>query len=185
MSRKVKILDCTLRDGGYVNDWGFSNSQINKIVRSLECANIDIVELGYLDDNKGKGENSTLFNNLSSVDKILNNVPRSAKKVVMIDLFSVEINKIPKQSETKVDGIRLAFHKNNIEEALSAAKKIINLGYDLFFQPMITKRYTDEEFLSVIYSACQLDIYAFYIVDSFGSMSLLEFKHMLIWQAVT
>ena len=48
----IKILDCTLRDGGYVNNWEFSKSQISKIVSALEKSNIDIIELGYLDDKK-------------------------------------------------------------------------------------------------------------------------------------
>jgi len=97
----------------------------------------------------------------------------------MIDLFAFDVDKLPKQTVTKIDGIRIVFHKRDTTDALQAAKKIINLGYQLFFQPMVTKTYTDNEFLSMIRSANQLDIHAFYIVDSFGSMSLAEFKHYI------
>ena len=51
---KIKILDCTLRDGGYINDWEFSNDQILDVIASLEKSNIEIVECGYLNDKKGK-----------------------------------------------------------------------------------------------------------------------------------
>jgi 3-deoxy-D-manno-octulosonate cytidylyltransferase len=97
----------------------------------------------------------------------------------MIDLFAFDVDQLPKQVNTKINGIRLAFHKKDATDALLTAVKIIDLGYQLFLQPMVTKTYADEEFLSLIKEANQLDIYAFYIVDSFGSMSLTEFRHYI------
>jgi len=179
MHRNIKILDCTLRDGGYVNNWRFSKFQISKIIDSLEKSNIDIIELGYLDDKKGGKENSTLFDSISAVDKILSDVPSNFIKVVMVDLFAFDIGKLPPKNDTEIDGIRLAFHKKDMDDALLSAEKIIDLGYQLFFQPMVTKMYTDDEFLSLIEKANQLGVYALYVVDSFGSMSLTEFKHYI------
>ena len=167
MDNRIRILDCTLRDGGYVNNWGFSQPQIFKIIESLEASNVDIIELGYLDDSRGRERNSTLFKSMSSISGILNGVNKGASKVVMIDLFAFDVDQLPKKSDTEIDGIRLVFHKRNIGDALLVAQKIIDLGYQLFFQPMVTKTYAEDEFLSVIESANQLDIYAFYIVDSF------------------
>lgn len=173
----VKILDCTLRDGGYINNWEFSQHQISKIVSALEKSNIDIIELGYLDDKKGCSINSTLFNSVASMDKALGDLASTVQKVVMIDLFGFNVDKLPLQSDTKINGIRLAFHKKDINDALMAAEKIIDLGYQLFFQPMVTKNYTSDNFLDLITKVNRLNIYAFYIVDSFGSMSLNEFQH--------
>ena len=48
----VKILDCTLRDGGYVNDWTFGIKNIKKTIRQLKKANIDIIECGFLSNKK-------------------------------------------------------------------------------------------------------------------------------------
>jgi hypothetical protein len=174
-----KILDCTLRDGGYVNNWGFSQSQIFKIISALEKSNVDIIELGYLDDKKGNSINSTLFDSVSSADKALGDFAKTVQKVVMIDLFGFDIDKLPLQSDTKINGIRLAFHKKDSDKALVVAEKIIDLGYQLFFQPMVTKNYTDDEFLALIIRANKLNIYAFYVVDSFGSMSLNEFQYYI------
>jgi 3-deoxy-D-manno-octulosonate cytidylyltransferase len=179
MVDEVKILDCTLRDGGYVNNWDFSHSQIIKIIKSLEASNVDIIELGYLDDCKGKERNSTLFSSISAISGTLNGINKRIFKVVMIDLFTFDADQLPQKSDTEIDGIRLTFHKKNINDALLVSKKIIDLGYKIFFQPMVTKTYTDDEFLSLIKSVNQLDIHAFYIVDSFGSMSLTNFRHYI------
>ena len=175
-TKNLKILDCTLRDGGYVNNWRFSQSQILKIVGALEKSNVDIIELGYLDDKKGSSINSTLFDSVASVDAALGSLAPKVQKVVMIDLFGFNMDKLPLQSDTKINGIRLAFHKKDVNNALAAAEKIIDLGYQLFFQPMVTKNYTDDEFLALIERVNKLNIYAFYVVDSFGSMTLSEFQ---------
>ena len=175
----IKILDCTLRDGGYINNWEFSQPQISKIVNALEKSKIDIIELGYLNDKKGNSINSTLFDSVFSVDRALSSLAPTVQKVVMIDLFSFDIDKLPLQSNTKINGIRLAFHKKDINDAMVAAEKIIDLGYQLFFQPMVTKNYINDEFRDLIIRANRLNIHAFYVVDSFGSMTLDEFQHYI------
>lgn len=48
--KQVKLLDCTLRDGGYVNDWEFGHDNIVTIFERLISAGVDILEVGFLDD---------------------------------------------------------------------------------------------------------------------------------------
>ena len=45
---KISILDCTLRDGGYVNNWTYGKETIAGITKGLEKAGVDIFELGFL-----------------------------------------------------------------------------------------------------------------------------------------
>lgn len=176
---KIKVLDCTLRDGGYINDWNFKDSQIIKILKSLENSNIDVIECGYLNDKKSQSDNTTLFKNTKNIDKFIKNINR-VQKVVMINHGDYDVKNLPHKDKTNIDGIRLAFHKEKLDDALKEAKKIINLGYKLYIQPMVTKNYTDLEFLSMIEKVNELNPYSFYIVDSFGSMTLDEFHKYLI-----
>lgn len=177
---KISLLDCTLRDGGYINDWNFSFSNIKKIIKCLEESNIEIIECGYINNKDIRQSDSTLFNDLSIIDDILKNHNNSVEKVVMANLGDFDIEKIVPKCESKIDGIRLAFHQNHLDDALDITRKIIQLGYKLYFQPMITKNYSDLEFLSMIQKVNSLNIHAFYIVDSFGSMTLDEFNKYLI-----
>ncbi len=176
----IKILDCTLRDGGYINDWNFTNNQIKNIINALETSKIDIIECGYLNEKKGQESNSTLFKNTKIFDDFIKDTNNAIKKVVMINLGDYDISNLPKQNMTKIDGIRLAFHKKDLKLALSQAEKMIDLGYHIYFQPMVTKNYSDLEFLSLIGKSNKLNIYSFYIVDSFGSMTLNEFQKYMI-----
>lgn len=176
----MQILDCTLRDGGYINDWNFKNSQIVKVLEALKNSHIEILECGYLDNKKSKMHDSTLFPNVQSIDKFLEFSKHNIQTVVMINDGDYDVKQLPHKEKTKIDGIRLAFHKEKFENALEEAKYIMDLGYKLYFQPMVTKNYSDIEFLSMIKHVNELLPHSFYIVDSFGSMTLDEFHRYLI-----
>ncbi len=176
----IKILDCTLRDGGYINNWEFSDTQVKNIINALKFSKIEIVECGYLDDKKGKSANSTLFNTAKTMQGLLDSINLDTQKVVMINLGDFDVKNLPIKDASGIDGIRLAFHKKDITLALKTAKEIIKLGYKLFFQPMVSKNYKDIEFLSLIDEVNKLGVYSFYIVDSFGSMTLSEFQRYMV-----
>lgn len=177
----IKILDCTLRDGGYINNWSFKDAHIAKIIKALGASKIDVIECGYLDDKRGQKNNSTLFDSMGSVEDVFQNINLDLKteKVIMINLGDYDISKLEKKNAF-IDGIRIAFHKNEADKAFEVACKIKDLGYKLYFQPMITKNYSDIEFLNLIEKVNTLNPFAFYIVDSFGSMTLKEFHKYLI-----
>ena len=176
----IKLLDCTLRDGGYINNWEFSNSNIKKILTSLSISNCEVIECGYLNDKNAKDKDSTLFATPNVFDTLTNKLDIKAEKVIMINLGDYDVDNLIHKKKTSIDGIRLAFHKEKLDIALKEAKKIIDLGYKLYFQPMVTKNFNDLEFLTMIEKVNKLDPYAFYIVDSFGSMTIGEFKRYLI-----
>lgn len=176
----IKILDCTLRDGGYVNDWNFSDNSIKTILSALNSSNIDIIECGYLNNKRGRENNTTLFNNINTLNKHLNILKDSqSKKVVMINLGDYNINELESSDNSSIDGIRLAFHKVDLDEALESSYKIKELGYNVYFQPMITKNYNKDEFVNMLEKVNKLNPYAFYIVDSFGSMIPQEFEQYM------
>jgi 4-hydroxy 2-oxovalerate aldolase len=58
---KIKVLDCTLRDGGYVNNWEFSTESIKEIIKSLIDLKVETVECSFVNHKTGTGKNLTLF----------------------------------------------------------------------------------------------------------------------------
>jgi 4-hydroxy 2-oxovalerate aldolase len=62
----IKILDCTLRDGGYINDFQFGKNAIAKIIWQLTKANIDIIECGFLEDCD-YDENRSIFSTAKEI----------------------------------------------------------------------------------------------------------------------
>ena len=77
---KTQILDCTLRDGGYINDFQFGEYGIRKIIAQLTNAGIDIIECGFLEDGE-YDSNTSVFNR---VEQIANFLPADHKNSMYV-----------------------------------------------------------------------------------------------------
>lgn len=167
----ISILDCTLRDGGYINNWKFNKKAVIETIHGLYMSAIDIIEIGFLDDCDGRDE-GTLFDSVETADRIISdsNVDKSSDFVVMIMHGRFDCSKLPECKETKLSGIRYCFKKQYIREALENCRFIRSKGYDVFLQPAALSDYNDWEVLDLVRSANELDIRSFYIVDTFGVM---------------
>ncbi len=179
---KIKILDCTLRDGGYINNWEFGELNIQKLITNLIKSDIDIIECGFI-TNKDTNKHQSLYNHIEDVKEYYKqNHIRKSLLVCMINYGDYDIENLPEYNKSLIDGIRVAFHKRDKADALQLCKAIKKKGYKLFMQPMVSVSYTDEEFVSLIKEANDINPYAFYIVDSFGVMKrndLLRFFYLV------
>ena len=174
----IRILDCTLRDGGYVNQWNFGKKVIKSVVKKLECANVDIIECGFLTTLK-TDENYSLFSEVTEIKEILFPKRKQTMYVAMIAIGkdAIHPSKLPEYDNESIDGIRLTFHQYEIEQAIEWANIIIEKGYKIFMQPVGTVLYSDYELLKLIEQMNELQPYAFYIVDTLGGMHRDELLH--------
>lgn len=179
---KVSILDCTLRDGGYVNQFAFENIHIVSIIKQLQYAAIDIVECGFLDSENGKTEDSTRYDRCETINALLEKLPGAEHPlfVAMIEYGKVTIDDIPEveDSANAIKGIRLSFRKSDHLSIFEVARKIVDKGYKLFIQPIATELYSDAELLNLIDRCNEIDIHAMYIVDTHGSMMREDFRRL-------
>jgi 4-hydroxy 2-oxovalerate aldolase len=164
----ISILDCTLRDGGYINSWMFGQKAIVEIVNGLEKANVDIIECGFIEDNQYNVD-SSVFDNASTMSKIFNK-KTNVLYVGMIALGDIEVEKVSEYNSDGIDGIRLTFHIEDLDEEMRSAKILMDKGYKVFIQPVGTTSYSDAELITLINHVNSLDPYAFYIVDTLGTM---------------
>jgi len=167
---RVQVLDCTLRDGGYCNKWRFGFDNIKRITSGLVEANVDIIECGFLTNKATYEQGVSKFTTLEELATVIPNKRYGKLFVSMVNFGEYNVADLPVYDGTSIDGIRVAFHKRDLIEALELCKEIKLKGYKVFIQPMVSLNYSDEEFLDLINQANQIEPYAFYIVDSFGVM---------------
>lgn len=182
MSR-VRLLDCTLRDGGYCNQWEFGMANAKKMVTGLTEAKVDIVECGFVTATKSCGEDQTLF---ASVDDVSQLLPQDKQPdttyVAMANYGELSSDDIPVRSDGMIDGLRIAFHKKDRVEGMKLCKEVKDKGFKVFVQAMVSVSYSDREFLELIEQANAVAPVAFYIVDSFGLMKrqdMLRFFYLV------
>ncbi len=177
----IKVLDCTLRDGGYNNNWMFGNKNILRIVDGLNTSNVDIIELGFITNKQEYNPEQSKFDTIERASSFIP-TNSSSKFVCMINYGEYHIDDIPARQDGFINGIRVAFHKRNINDALNFCKEIKKKGYDVFIQPMVSLSYSDQEFIQMIEAVNRFSPYAFYIVDSFGVMKkddLMRFYYLI------
>ncbi len=165
----IKLLDCTLRDGGYVNDFQFTKHNIKQIIYLLTEANIDIIECGFLEDCEYDID-KTIYNTVEEIAQSLPADKKSAMYVAMACYGEYSLEKLSDYDGSSIDGIRVTFHYNEIDEALAFCSEIQEKGYKVFIQPVGTTSYSDEQLLYLISKVNELQPYAFYFVDTLGLM---------------
>lgn len=176
MNRTV-VLDCTLRDGGYCNQWRFKEKNIRKIISGLIASKVEIIECGFITNRTDFDPDRTKFTEISQLKKYIPQHGVTTKFVVMINYGEYNVNDLPECSDSPIDGIRVAFHKKDRYKAIDFSKKIKEKGYLVFLQPMVTMLYSDKEFDELINIANSMMPFAFYIVDSFGMMNKKILNH--------
>ena len=111
----VMLLDCTLRDGGYVNDWKFGRDNIVSIFERVVEAGTDIIEIGFLDERRPFDPDRSIMPDTDCVDRIYGGLDRKQTMVVgMIDYGTCDIKNVQPCKDTLLDGIRVIFKKENI-----------------------------------------------------------------------
>ena len=185
----MKLLDCTLRDGGYYNAWDFSTDLINQYLVSMKAAKVDIVELGFrfLKNSGFKGACAyTTDEFIESLD-----IPAGLTIGVMVngaDLVT-EIGVEPaleklfprKASETPVDIVRFACHFHEFEKVLPAAKWLSDRGYRVGFNLMQIASRSREEVLDLATKANDWPVEVLYFADSMGSMKPEDAASIVSW----
>jgi 4-hydroxy 2-oxovalerate aldolase len=170
----IKILDCTLRDGGYCNECHFGNNNIKKIIKSLIEANIDIIECGFLTNMVTYNSDITKYTSIDDVASVIPSERNGKIFVALMNYGEYSPEDLPECDESSINGLRVAFHKKDKINAIEVCHKIKAKKYKVFVQAMVSLSYTDEEFLNLIHDINELEPYAFYIVDSFGMMKYKE-----------
>jgi len=174
---KIKILDCTLRDGGYINNFNFGLGTMQDIVNKLVAAGIDIIECGFLQSGQ-TDQNKSLFGSIADIKCVI-----GAKKnpetmyVAMIQYGKISSEEIEPYDGTSIDGIRITFHESEIKDALVLGRQLMEKNYKIFMQPVGTTTFSDEVLLELIYEINCMKPYAFYLVDTLGTMYVRDLRH--------
>lgn len=173
---RIEILDCTIRDGGYINDWTFGDSNAQKIVRAVWDSGVDYSEVGFLRLEEYKRDRQ-IFSNMAEISDIFQLGNKSLSVMVEIG-YGYPVTKFPQKNDTIIDLVRIVVWKRHINQGLEYCKKLKDLGYDVAIQATRTDQYTPDEFVDLIEKCNQFAPKAVYIVDTFGLFTksmLLEY----------
>lgn len=173
---KISILDCTLRDGGYVNNWDFREDAIKGIIHGLENAKVNILELGFL-RNEPFNKDRTAFSLIEDANRL---IPVKQKGIIysaMIEAFNpYDLSRLSEKTPNGIDIIRVCIWKAPMKDHLVYCKEVQSKGYTISIQPSRVEQYSYNDFVELVKRSNDLHPYAFYIVDTWGTQSSAQIE---------
>ena len=178
--KKVKILDCTLRDGGYYTNWNFSAEVVKNYLLAMENLPIDYIEVGYRNLPQEKYYGEFFYCPTSTIDN-LNKLTKTPLAIILNerDMSISDIEMLLKPCQDKVRMVRMAIDPKNLSSAIQKAKKIKNMGFETAFNVMYLSEWIENyDFLDQIIGL-ENHVDFFYMVDSFGAVYPSQIKPLL------
>ncbi len=168
----MKILDCTIRDGGYLNNWKFEDKVVREVYRSVSKSGVDIIEIGFK-SNKNSFKKAEFGPWRYIEESKLREVIMGIQGIMisaMINYNEFDIKILDNKEDSLIDLIRVAVHKNQVRDALELTDTIRSKGYKTSIQLMGYSTYTKDEQEKVIDLLEKYKVNYAYIADSYGSI---------------
>jgi 4-hydroxy 2-oxovalerate aldolase len=177
----VTLVDCTLRDGGYYNDWDYSNELITHYVDSMVRSGVEVIEMGFrqLKADKYLGPTAwttdTFLHHLNIPSSIIVAVMLNAKDVVQSADPAVTItNVFVEKKNSRIDMVRFAAVHSEVEALAPAIEKLHQLGYRVALNLMQVSDRTTNEVRAFGAQCKTMGVEVAYIADSFGGLRPAE-----------
>lgn len=172
--KEIRVLDATLRDGGLVNNFEFSDEFVKQLYETNVKAGVDYMEFGYkadpdmFDESKfGKWK----FAKDEDIRAIVGDNNTDLKISVMADVGRCNYKRdIKPKSESPIDMIRVACYIHQIPAAIDMIEDFHEKGYETTCNIMAISTSGESDWRAALELVCKSSVDAIYIVDSYGSL---------------
>ena len=171
---KIKVLDCTIRDGGLINNHDFDARFVREVYKALSAAGVDYMEIGYKNSKRlfsPKEFGKWKFCDDDDIRKITEGIESKTKISIMVDVDRVDVEDVLPKKESPVDMVRVATYVKDVDKAIYLVNHFADKGYETTVNIMAISRALDNELTECLH---QLEEESkagvVYIVDSFGSL---------------
>ncbi|TBR20137.1 nucleoid-structuring protein H-NS [bacterium] len=171
---KIKVLDCTVRDGGLINNHNFDLRFVRAVYKALSEAGVDYMEIGYKNSDKlfsPKEFGRWKFCSEEDIKQVVEGIESKTKLSVMVDVDRVDIESVPKRKDSLITMVRVAAYVKDIDKAIFLANHFADKGYETTINIMAISQALDielNEALEQLEKECKANV--IYLVDSNGAL---------------
>lgn len=171
---KIKVLDCTIRDGGLINNHDFDLKFVRNVYKALSSAGVDYMEIGYKNSKKLFSEKefgTWKFCDDEVISRAIEGIESKTKISVMVDVGRVDVEDVLPQKNSPVQMIRVASYVKDIDKAIFLVNHFADKGYETTVNIMAISRALDNELNEALHQLEEESkASVVYIVDSFGAL---------------
>jgi YrbI family 3-deoxy-D-manno-octulosonate 8-phosphate phosphatase len=179
-----KLLDCTIRDGGYTNNWSFTDDFVIDLYNTISSCNYDYFEIGFRNSLKCEGKGKYYNISDKDIEFIYNKSKNRCKISIMVTIDRFKLSDFKQKKDTKIDLIRILIHRENqsynIKEAKKCAIDLIEKGYDVCINLGNSEKLSIEEVTNIDYYFKDINIKCIYLADTFGSINEYDITKLKI-----
>jgi 4-hydroxy 2-oxovalerate aldolase len=170
----IKVLDCTIRDGGLVNNFNFEDKFVKAVYNACVAAGVDYMEMGYKASKKvfaRDGLGVWKFCDEEDIRKIVGDNDTDLKISVMADAERTDYHEdiLPK-TQSVIDLVRVATYVHQIPTAVDMIKDAHDKGYETTINIMAASQLKESDLDEALNILSKTEVDVIYVVDSFGSL---------------
>jgi 4-hydroxy 2-oxovalerate aldolase len=171
--KEIKVMDCTVRDGGLMNKWQFSDEFVKGVYDACVEAGIDYMEIGYKSSERAFSRDEVgpwKFCDDKDLRRVVGENNTNLKFSAMADIGRIDPEDIPQKSESVIDMMRVACYVHQVDKAIWLAEHCMDKGYEVTINLMAVSKVNEPDLDAALYDLAQSRVPTIYVVDSFGSL---------------
>jgi 4-hydroxy 2-oxovalerate aldolase len=170
---QIKVLDCTIRDGGLINKWRFGDDDVKKVYQGLAQSGVDYMEIGYKSSEKyfsREEHGAWKFCTEDDLKMITEGCETDMKLSAMADIGRIDPGDIPLKKDSALDMIRVACYVKEVDKGISLAHHCMDKGYETTINLMAVSKVLERDLDEALDDLSKSRVPVVYLVDSFGAM---------------
>ncbi|HEC42198.1 MAG TPA: nucleoid-structuring protein H-NS [Bacteroides sp.] len=179
---EIKVMDCTVRDGGLMNNWQFSDDFVRAVYQACIKAGIDYMEIGYKSSESAFSRDEVgpwKFCDDKDLRRVVGSNKTPLKISAMADIGRIEPQDIPPAKDSVIDMLRVACYVHQVDKAIALAEHCIDKGYETCINLMAVSKVNEMDLDQALQDISKSRVPIIYIVDSFGSMYSENIQHLV------
>jgi 4-hydroxy 2-oxovalerate aldolase len=180
--KEIKVMDCTVRDGGLMNNWQFSDEFVKAVYQACLEAGIDYMEIGYKSSESAFSRDEVgpwKFCDDKDLRRVVGSNKTNLKLSAMADIGRIAPDDIPPAKDSVLDMIRVACYVHQVDKAIALADICIDKGYEVCINLMAVSKVNEMDLDQALLDISKSRVPIIYIVDSFGSMYSENIQHLV------
>jgi len=178
--RRIKVLDCTIRDGGICNNWQFDFETVRSVYEALSATGLDYMEVGYKYPRPGvadAGIGPWRYCDEADLAKVVQ--PGRMKLCAMADVGKVRVSEIPQKKDSLIDVVRIACYAHQLDDAMGLLDHCLAAGYETAINVMAVSSLTPEAVDDFLVKLAATSVHTVVLVDSFGALYPYHVRYLL------
>jgi len=182
----IEMLDCTIRDGGYLNNWEFTEEEVLECYKSVSNAGYKYFEIGFKsNEHLSKGKGKWYYSKEEDILNIKSKCLNGCKIAVLVKMGDFDESDFPEKKMSNIDLIRVLmersfvslddgnvfYSESDVKKAVLTINNLIKKGYEVTFNIGCADIISDNEIDFICKHVCDVNLKALYLADTYGSFN--------------